>query len=429
MNVQPVFYNDTALVNWVKKGGEYKVNVFSDLAKQLKERGPLLAEGNFGPKTYKASPVPYKSSLSSNIYMWTKGSERRTEIQKNAVVVIGASQGLVFYKLDLSTEKKVYVTSFERFSSDVKSASALETQKLNIFDNKVNSYQPKKSHAAFKAYIFSCIGGEVLEYAKELALEVIKNPNRVQNLLGIFLAKPRQKVEEVSKTYKNAFAEGNHSDKKEDESYIKFIKLTSLEQKECHQLTGEAIEMLNKWYQETLSKCSNSMIFDTSMLIDLNPKEVLAKYKNDIVNREEATFQLSVHMSEKEVNDWVLKMSVDMNHFRLKEMGITEIRKHSEPLVSCFRYALGVLKPDKKSLTSSGWHKTAWPKEGDAVLYMNTLRNTFGHAAKYLGDGIAESKVGNYNPRIYRHRVFDMQLDYGDRVCFLTKDKSRALNK
>ena len=373
MNIQnTVFHEDCSFFDLVQNTSSNQFKKFQDLFKKLKESGPMLATGNFGPETYASEPVPYKSSLSSNIHMWTKGAPRKEGKQEYEVILMGASQELVYYKMHPSTEDKIYVTSFTRFKENANQLKVINIFEHSIQSNQLKCIKPVTNEAAYTSKAFSL---RVEKYINGLKI----NPQALGAVCKKIQESPPDDLKEIAVS-------------------------NSVNQDQKRRLDEEANSMLKTWSNQAF-----------------NPYN--GRFKNP-----------------NQINNLFKQLKQDANAFLLEMIGVTQVKKCENPQPTCFEYALGIQMQEKTNLSNSGWHRTAWPKKGDVILYVNLKsgmklslnsrsQELITHAAKYLGNGMAESKMGGENPYIYQHKIFDMIHSFGDRMCFVTQDKSRALNK
>lgn len=98
---------------------------------ELKEKGPLMIQGDFGMKAYIDPPVAMKQIGERDIYAWKPGAKRYESMDGHTVILVGAEKtqkiGLVFFidPADPSdpkdrTQQKIYAISFKNFTSNIR---------------------------------------------------------------------------------------------------------------------------------------------------------------------------------------------------------------------------------------------------------------------------------------------------------------------
>jgi hypothetical protein len=75
-----------------------------------------------------------------------------------------------------------------------------------------------------------------------------------------------------------------------------------------------------------------------------------------------------------------------------------------------------------KILRKWGYVPVTIPAANDLVLYLDAEERPT-HLGRYLKSGQVESKLGSKQPYFHWHNIFDVPLNYGDRVVFWRKKK------
>jgi hypothetical protein len=108
----------------------------------LKAKGPLLVFGKLGPSSYEAPAAESGKFLGKPFFAWEKGAQKKQDAVAQAVIIVGIwtgiSSSLVSFidpseSIDASTERALYLLSYDKFVDSISRVTYDEEQAYAFF--------------------------------------------------------------------------------------------------------------------------------------------------------------------------------------------------------------------------------------------------------------------------------------------------------
>jgi hypothetical protein len=317
--------------------------------------------------------------------------------------------------------------------------SLLETNKNKITcefqtiqDNDLLVFTQPYSPAIFQQECFrSCLVPlSYLCISPLLSTNPSSSPQKIE-AIGVHLEHLEPTLELIAKAFNNAIQPSSTDKKSSDEAPAFLAKGFDSEIfRECGLTSEEATNLIFKtkkitmeWFEATAFEHQHKKT--VRIPLDVGQRKFTLDYRIWMAN----FFYQKLGMVQS-------KHTIAYSSEEFTKFGVQPEKVQQEAsTISCFRFALlktGELRAKDMiffntfdgdhllQLIEWGYESALSPMKNDLVVYLDHITGKATHFARYLENGIVESKLGNANPYSHQHHLFNVP-PYGKRVVFMRK--------